>query len=97
MRPDLAAALRLSASLPCRTHMRTDYRAEAGVRPLGRPPKGTPRVIQKPGIGRGNNQGKRVRVMGRDYRSMCEACKTLGIGHTTFYRMLDDGRAVRMK
>ena len=96
MKGDLhPAAVRLSSALPCRTHTRADYRAEAGLRPLGRPPKGAPRVIQKPGVGRGGNQGKRVVIAGREYGSMGEACKTLRIGHSTFYRMLDDGRAVR--
>ena len=99
MKGDLhPAAVRLSSALPCRTHTRTDYRAEAGLRPVGRPPgHNRPRVIQKPGVGRGNNQGKRVVISGREYPSMGDACKTLRIGHSTFYRMLDDGRAVRVK
>ena len=91
------AAVRLSAALPCRTHERPDYRAEAGVRPLGRPPKGAPRVTQKPGIGRGNNQGKRVIIAGREYPSMMDACRTLHIGHSTFYRLIASGAAVRAK
>ena len=97
MRPDLEAALRLSCALPCRTHYAADLRREAGLRPVGRPTtRDKPRRILKPGVGRGNNQGKRVVIAGREYASQAEAVRALRIGHATFYRMLGDGRAVRV-
>ena len=83
-----SAALRLMSTLTVRTVCRTPpERREYGT---GR------RIIKKPGIGRGNNQGRAVRIGKREFPSMKEACRIMNIGHATFYVMIADGRAVRI-
>ena len=83
-----SAALRLMSTLPVRTVCRAPVeRREYGT---GR------RIIKKPGIGRGNNQGRAVRIGKREFASMKEACRTLSIGHSTVYEMIADGRPVRI-
>ena len=90
-----AAALRLMAALPCRTHyaptraelLSQAERDNARVRSIAREYKT---------VGNRNGpKGREVRIGGRPYASMNEAIRALRISNTTFYRMLADGRALR--
>ena len=89
-------ALRLMQQLPVRTHEQREVKTSKQLA-YYYAAKDRARKAMKPGVGRGMNQpqARAVIINGRHYESMKEACTQLHIGHTTFYAMIQDGRAVR--
>ncbi len=91
MRGDIpAAALRLSATLPVRTHERAlEDKKQGGPRVM---PK-QPRVVK--GCGRGGNQGRAVIVGTKRFDTIKDAKEFLHVGNYTVGQMLADGRMRR--
>ena len=84
-----AAAVRLCASLPVTTHTQPCPGERRGENMRRR----NYRLTQQPGIGRGNNQGKRVAIDGREFRNVKAVKQHFHISSRTFYDWIDRRKA----
>ena len=92
MRPDLAAAVRLSSALPCRTHtQRAPVKQTVGLKP-GQRPANLDRVRQGKRK-RGGANARAVIIAGARYASIKAAIKALKCGNTRIYGWISSGRA----
>lgn len=80
MRHDIPdAALRLSCALGVRTHERR-----------------TPEQLRSPahiGVGKGGNQGRKLRINGKNFPNMSAARRTLGVSYRVIYDWIATGKA----
>ena len=84
-----AAAVRLCACLPVTTHTQPSLGERRGENMRRR----NYRLTQIKGIGRGNNQGKRVAVDGREFRNVKAVKQHFHISSRTFYDWIDRRKA----
>ena len=98
MRPDLAAALRLSSALPVRTHLRpVPVNKKVGLKP-GQHQKhkqGKRAYHEASNRGRGGHNAIAIIVDGKRYASIKIAVRELRIGNTRIYGLIDSGEARR--
>lgn len=83
------AAVRLCASLPVTTHTQPSLGERRGENMRRR----NYRLTQIPGIGRGNNQGRRVMVDGKEFRNVKAVKQYFHISSRTFYNWIDKRKA----
>lgn len=99
MKSDLpAAALRLMASCPVRTHeqvvpVRSKVGLKPGQAPAHKQARNRSRPAARPGAGRGGANARAIFVAGTRYPSIKAAAAALKMGNTRLYMWLDSGRA----
>jgi hypothetical protein len=92
-------AVRLSATLPGYTHTQRAPERDVYGKLVSHKKKMSLRwspPISKPGVGRGNNQGKPCEYKGKKYETKIKLMREHHICSKTFYNLLDEGKIKRL-